>query len=771
MVRIKWLISITAVIFPFVMYANNNIAFVILIDESGSMQFPGHDPYKRRVDAAANFLYLLEPDDYFSVIGFGNGARIIIPIIKTSQKNTIISNLKNISSDQPFTMIREGLQEAYNVLKEVKASQKIVLLLTDGQFLSRDLPPKTDLNTYFSQVYSLCNKFANEGIIIFPIAFTNQANLEVLRKIAVLTGGKSFRAEVPLDIPKIYSEILSYFPRGLTPPIIKSGKIITQKIEVDENVLGFYITAYKKSPSSEYPQIEVISPLGEKVEGKRFKTNSSVMVKIEKPEKGTWIVKATGAKEPIDVQIVTRETIKMTIIEPSKSPISRPVNFPLRIKVEVTPKDKVHKVYALLIAQDKKKKSGITLKNMENNNSWIGEFSSFPDTGYYTLRIITRTKSGTEFIREFDVYASPSVDFSYTLNTNRILNYSCLIGVTPGTGKNTHNIKIKEASVKILRPDKSVSSLRLYDDGKVEEHGDSIKGDSKYYNIYRQTKIPGKYIVQWEILASAGEELIRFSFQDSFTKLIDAKVPILHINLNASEAELKLSFFNKSERPVTLTNFHLDQPGLTMSGSKKISINPNEENALILTIKGIHGKWPDELPSSLLLFFNLNSAQLELAGNEFVSIPIKTYTTLSKFLLIVIRFVIISLFIFILWNKLILRIILKKYNLYIYYGNNKPRTNNMANIYTGILLPYVNIDSDILSILEDIKPAKLLYSPLRRNWYLIPLSKEVEWIALDIVDNNKIRLELNKEYGFTLKENGLTIHFSIRAEIKEETWE
>ena len=75
-----------------------------------------------------------------------------------------------------------------------------IVLLSDGQ--------NTDKSTTDNQMFTRClpNHPEAEGIKVFPIAFGNDPDIDVLQRIADVTGGKLHKAD-PSSLERVYLRI------------------------------------------------------------------------------------------------------------------------------------------------------------------------------------------------------------------------------------------------------------------------------------------------------------------------------------------------------------------------------------------------------------------------------------------------------------------------------------------------------------------------------------------------------------------------------------
>jgi len=565
--------------FSYASEIKESVSFVLIVDESGSMKFPGHDPEGRRIDAAANFVYQLDDEDYIGVIGFGTGARIIVPLRQIDgDRDKIIEQIKNIKSNQAYTMINSGLEMAFNLLNKATTEKSVVILLTDGQFIPKDLPKNVDPVEYFQNTDVLSSTFAEKGIPIFAIAFTKEANIEILRRISTITNGKTFRALVPLDIGKIYTEILSILPKGYSTPLYESGKVVEKEININSDaIIEFRVTAYKRSTSSPLPQVDIYDPHGKKVQGDRFTTNSSVMVTIRNPQKGKWRIKAYSAKETIDVEFIKREDITVELIEPQIGEISRTVGSNLPIKVKVTPHSENYQVTAEIEYPDKQKK---VTKLEFNGEFWDGKIQDLNEAGNYSLNIRVETPNGSILQRKFDFYVTLQKPFEFIAHSDPLLGKPMKFHL-----KVTHttNVKIKELTLNVIPPDGNSKTLTLYDDGK-EKHGDSLANDFIFSNIWNKTDLPGDYRISCIAKYVFEKRLSTFQKDTILSKTLKIIATPIKIRKNFSgDKKYILNVINYSDEKYTLNLKEIEPSTISaFLAEEQITILPQEKKSIEL---------------------------------------------------------------------------------------------------------------------------------------------------------------------------------------------
>jgi len=116
------------------------------------------------------------------------------------------------------TAIGMGIASAAARLKESKAKERVIILLTDGRNNTGDIDPVTAAQTAASlgiKIYTI--GVGSKGPVPFPVddpifgrryvRVEVDLDTETLAKIAQITGGKSFLATDPAGLKQVYDEI------------------------------------------------------------------------------------------------------------------------------------------------------------------------------------------------------------------------------------------------------------------------------------------------------------------------------------------------------------------------------------------------------------------------------------------------------------------------------------------------------------------------------------------------------------------------------------
>ncbi|MFB3067100.1 MAG: VWA domain-containing protein, partial [Planctomycetota bacterium] len=167
------------------------ITLCLLVDTSGSM---GRDnKLQRAVLAAAAAARVLTREDRIAVIGFSDGARILLPTQRAGDPNTVFRALRNVRADGHTDMFA-ALKLSSRLMDEETTPIRHVVLLTDGD--STDNGPWRDLTS----------AMVKKKITISTVEIGFVDTRRLLPRLANWGHGRWWRASNPREIPEIITQ-------------------------------------------------------------------------------------------------------------------------------------------------------------------------------------------------------------------------------------------------------------------------------------------------------------------------------------------------------------------------------------------------------------------------------------------------------------------------------------------------------------------------------------------------------------------------------------
>jgi Ca-activated chloride channel homolog len=196
------------------------IDIVLSMDVSGSMLAKDFQPNRlEAAKAVAEEFIQNRPVDRIGIVIFSGESYTLSPI--TTDKKTLLTQVSGLRSGmlQDGTLIGEGLATAVDRLSKSDAKSKVIILLTDG----KEEAPETRLIDPLTALEIAKTK----GVKVYTVGMSAQVAMpvpenikgkrtkptdflldeELLRRIAVETGGEYFRARDKLSLQTIYQQI------------------------------------------------------------------------------------------------------------------------------------------------------------------------------------------------------------------------------------------------------------------------------------------------------------------------------------------------------------------------------------------------------------------------------------------------------------------------------------------------------------------------------------------------------------------------------------
>ena len=197
---------------------SEGIDIVLAMDVSTSMLARDFKPDRINAakDIAVEFI-AQRPSDRMGIVVFAGESYTQCPL--TTDRSTLINLMKEVQTDliEDGTAIGNGLSTAVARLKDSDAPSRVVILLTDGVNNRGEVHPLTAAEiakTYGVRVYTI--GVGANGMAPYPVMTpwgveVQQMQVEIdedlLKQIALETGGRYCRATDNTKLAEIYSEI------------------------------------------------------------------------------------------------------------------------------------------------------------------------------------------------------------------------------------------------------------------------------------------------------------------------------------------------------------------------------------------------------------------------------------------------------------------------------------------------------------------------------------------------------------------------------------
>ena len=183
---------------------------ILAVDISGSMEqsdFRTQDGKTlKRLDGVKLVLgdfIARRKGDRVALILFGSKAYVQVPFTQDLQTARTLLDQSEVGMAGQQTVIGDTIGLAIKTFETSTATQKLVILLTDGNDTASKVPPE-----------HAADIARQKGVVVYTIGFgdpnvtgENRVDLSTLREVASMTGGHFFRAEDGTQLAEIYADI------------------------------------------------------------------------------------------------------------------------------------------------------------------------------------------------------------------------------------------------------------------------------------------------------------------------------------------------------------------------------------------------------------------------------------------------------------------------------------------------------------------------------------------------------------------------------------
>jgi hypothetical protein len=180
---------------------------VLVLDNSGSMR--ANDPSRLAGKAVTDFVNAQTSDTRVSIIEFATTPTVLMPLtpVDADTKVQAQAAVQRLDYHGQWTDTGAALERALYELDSHGRpnASRFVILMTDGYVDVGNSSRDSDKIHWIVQ--SLIPEAVSKGVRIFGVAFTDQADYELLQQLAQKTGAGYYRAYQPGDLAGIYKQI------------------------------------------------------------------------------------------------------------------------------------------------------------------------------------------------------------------------------------------------------------------------------------------------------------------------------------------------------------------------------------------------------------------------------------------------------------------------------------------------------------------------------------------------------------------------------------
>ena len=180
---------------------------VLVLDNSGSMRT--NDPTRLAGKAVTDFVSVQPADARISIIEFATTPTVLMPLtpLDADAKVQAQAAVGKLDYRGQWTDTGAALERALYELDTHGRpdASKFIVLMTDGYVDVGNASRDSDKIHWIVQ--SLVPEAVSKRVRIFGIAFTDQADYELLQQLAQKTGAGYYRAYQPGDLAGIYTQI------------------------------------------------------------------------------------------------------------------------------------------------------------------------------------------------------------------------------------------------------------------------------------------------------------------------------------------------------------------------------------------------------------------------------------------------------------------------------------------------------------------------------------------------------------------------------------
>jgi len=407
-------------------YTKENVSIVALIDNSGSMDFAGHDEEGLRFQAAKMLIDKCKVGDKLAFIDFSGKSVLLQPFTRITpqdgsrralsgdkkQKEYLKRKISSIKSDRQLTNIDAALQMALREFSKEKgnANKKSVVLLTDGEIDtvigSKEEKQRAAQMSEISIMNNTVHGYLQSDIAIYVVALTEKSDQDFLEELADTAKSQQqaeekhyFFSPSNAQLVDIFSQIINQM-RGLavsTNTYQVNGEVVQNIPLIDpfaeEAEFQFTFEKGKKV------NVNLRDPGGKTVQPTAIE-DTYQLYSIEHPEQGMWKATVNSNENAMVTQTVAVAE-EINIATPFSSKFHEGIPWPIianikykgrvmeanQFNVDIDGREGIFSINKLTVQiqhPDGKQKGAYKLQNHYGDYAFTYKSANTP--GLYVLR-------------------------------------------------------------------------------------------------------------------------------------------------------------------------------------------------------------------------------------------------------------------------------------------------------------------------------------------------------------------------------------------------
>lgn len=280
----------------------------VLIDVSGSMK--QNDPQNLRVDAVQLLINLLPDNATVSLWLFAEKTTLLIhsDAVNAEWRQKALKSIQSIHSRGVYTHIEDAIQTAMSK-GFTGAGSKNMILLTDGMVdISKDIMVSADSRERVLSEW--IPRLIERQIKVQTIALSNQADKELLEKLAFDTGGWTETAASADQLQRLFLKTAQKVAPKDTLPLSNN------QFSIDASIQEFSLLVFKKAGASPTHLIasdqQKIAKTTSNQSASWLETTNYDLITVKQPKPGNWQIEA--AIDP-DNQVMILTDLKLQLAE------------------------------------------------------------------------------------------------------------------------------------------------------------------------------------------------------------------------------------------------------------------------------------------------------------------------------------------------------------------------------------------------------------------------------------------------------------------------